>query len=280
MDKHISLARELGYEGQELRDYLKRQQDLEREERVAQREYEREKREADQKHKEREQKKKDREQKDKDRELEKLRIEAEKMKIEAARKDKEMEKEVQLKKIEAEVELKKIEAETTSHSWGPKEKSSNPRSPKLPYFDEHTDKMNSYLTRFESYAMSNKWDPSMWASYISALLKGRALEVFVRLSRDDQSDCGQIKEALLTNFDLNKRSFRKKFRDCRSEKAETFRQFSGRLASYLDKWLGLAKGEKTYEAVCDFWPETSSSTVAVMNFICISNLSCLKSWVS
>ena len=31
MDKHISLARELGYEGQELRDYLKKQHDLERE---------------------------------------------------------------------------------------------------------------------------------------------------------------------------------------------------------------------------------------------------------
>ena len=176
------------------------------------------------------------------------------MKIEAARKDKEMEmeKEVQLKKIEAEVELKKIEAETTSHPWGPKQKSSNPRSPKLPYFDEHMDKMDSYLTRFESYAMSNKWDPSMWASYLSALLKGRALESFVRLSRDDQSDYGQIKEALLTNFDLTERSFRKKFRDCKPEKAETFRQFSGRLASYLDKWLGLAKVEKTYEAVCDF----------------------------
>ena len=247
MDKHISLARELGYEGQELRDYLKRQQDLEREERLAQREYEREKREA--------------EQKEKDRELEKMKIEAarkdkevEKLKIEAARKDKEMEmeKEVALKKIEAEVELKKIKAETTSHPWGPKEKSSNPRSPKLPYFDEHTDKMDSYLTRFESYALSNKWDPSMWASYLSALLKGRALEVFVRLSRDDQSDYGQIKEALLTNFDLTERSFRKKFRDCRPEKAETFRQYSGRLASYLDKWLGLAKVEKTYEAVCDF----------------------------
>ena len=254
MDKHISLARELGYEGQELRDYLKRQQDLEREERLAQREYEKEKREAEQKDKEREQKDKEREQKEKDRELEKLRIEAEKLKIEAARKDKEMEmeKEIALKKIEAEVELKKIEAETTSHPWGPKEKSSNPRSPKLPYFDEHTDKMDSYLTRFESYALSNKWDPSMWASYLSALLKGRALEVFVRLSRDDQSDYGQIKEALLTNFDLTERSFRKKFRDCRPEKAETFRQFSGRLASYLDKWLGLAKVEKTYEAVCDF----------------------------
>ena len=222
MDKHISLAWELGYEGQELRDYLKRQQDLEREERLAQREYEREKREVDQK--------------EKDRELEKLRIEVEKMKIEAARKDKDKEMEMEKLKIEVEVELKKIEAETTSHPWGPKEKSSNPRSPKLPYFDDHTDKMDSYLTRFESYALSNKWDPSMWASYLSALLKGRALEVFVRLSRDDQSDYGQIKKALLTNIDLTERSFRKKFRDCRPEKAETFRQFSGRLASYLDKW--------------------------------------------
>ena len=74
----------------------------------------------------------------------------------------------------------------------------------------------------------------------------------VRLSRDDQSDYGQIKEALLTNFDLTKRSFRKKFRNCRPKKAETFRQFSCRLASYLDRWLALAKVEKTYKVVCDF----------------------------
>ena len=51
-----------------------------------------------------------------------------------------------------------------------------------------------------------------WASYLSALLKGRALEVFVRLSKDDQSDYGQIKEALLPNFDLTERSSRKRFR--------------------------------------------------------------------
>ena len=40
--------------------------------------------------------------------------------------------------------------------------------------------------------------------------------------------------------------------DCMPEKAKTLRQFSCRLASYLDKWLGLAKVEKTYEAVCNF----------------------------
>ena len=172
--------------------------------------YEREKREADQKDKEREQKDKEREQKEKDRELEKMKIEAtrkykelelEKLKLQATQREKDKEMEMEKLKIEAEVELKKIEAKTTSHPWGLKEKSTNPRSPKLPYFDEHTDKMDSYLTRFESYAISNKWDPSMWASYLRALLKGCALEVFVRLSKDDQSDYGQIKEALLTNCD-------------------------------------------------------------------------------
>ena len=148
---------------------------------MAQREYEREKREADQKEK-------DREQKEKDRELEKMNIEAAqkdkelelaKIKFLAAQREKDKEMEMEKLKIEAEVKLKTVEAETTSHAWGPKEKSSNPRSHKLPYFEEHTDKMDSYLTRFESYAISNKWDPSMWASYLSALLKGRALEVFV-----------------------------------------------------------------------------------------------------
>ena len=125
-------------------------------------------------------------------------LELEKLKLQAAQREKDKEMDMEKLKIEAESELKKIKAETTSHPWGPKEKGSNPRSPKLPYFDEHTDKMDSYLKRFESYTISNKWDPSILASYLSSLLKGCALEVFVRLSKDDQSDFSQIKKALLT----------------------------------------------------------------------------------
>ena len=36
MDRQITLVRELGYEGQKLRDFIKKQQDLEMEERAAQ----------------------------------------------------------------------------------------------------------------------------------------------------------------------------------------------------------------------------------------------------
>ena len=115
MDKHISLARELGYEGQELRDNLKKQQDLEREERVAQRDYEMEKRETKQKNKDREAS-----QRVKELELEKLRLEAEQRDKdrEATQNMKDKEMEIEKLKIEAKVELKKIEAETTSHPWG------------------------------------------------------------------------------------------------------------------------------------------------------------------
>ena len=190
MEKIIDMARELGYEGQELRDFIKRQQD---------------------------------------RDFEKFKIEAER-----------------------EIAMKKLELESLSHSGGPKSTESNARFPKLPYFDEKTDQMDSYLTRFESYATACKWDPAMWALYLSALLKGRALEVFVRLSKDDQSDYEQIREALLNNFNLTERQFKRKFRESRPEKSETFRQFSSRMASYLERWLAMAKVEKTFEAVCDF----------------------------
>ena len=190
MEKIIDMARELGYEGQELRDFIKRQQD---------------------------------------RDFEKFKIEAER-----------------------EIAMKKLELESLSHSGGPKSMESNARFPKLPYFDEKTDQMDSYLTRFESYATACKWDPAMWALYLSALLKGRALEVFVRLSKDNQSDYEQIREALLNNFNLTERQFKRKFRESRPEKSETFRQFSSRMASYLERWLAMAKVEKTFEAVCDF----------------------------
>ena len=37
--------------------------------------------------------------------------------------------------------------------------------------------MDSYLSKFEKHATANKWDKNVWATYLSALLKGRALDV-------------------------------------------------------------------------------------------------------
>ena len=85
-----------------------------------------------------------------------------------------------------------------------KQKAAHARDPKLPYFDESKDKMDSYLSGFEKYATANEWKKSVWAAYLSALLKRRALDVYDRLSVDDAADYEQLKEALLKNFDMTK----------------------------------------------------------------------------
>ncbi|MES9950706.1 MAG: hypothetical protein ABW118_17245, partial [Candidatus Thiodiazotropha sp.] len=132
------------------------------------------------------------------------------------------------------------------------EKAVRAKDPKLPYFDEQKDKMDSYISRFEKYAIANKWGEDRWAINLSALLRGRALEVYDRLSNDDANDYAKLKEALLKNFDMTERGFRKKFRFSKPEKSETFMQFSSRLNSYFVKWLSLANIGKSFDEICDF----------------------------
>ena len=45
----------------------------------------------------------------------------------------------------------------------------------------------------------------------------RALEVYVRPSKNDQSDYDLFKEDILTNFNSIEQIFRKRFRDCMPE---------------------------------------------------------------
>ena len=68
----------------------------------------------------------------------------------------------------------------------------------------------------------------------------------------DANDYEKLKDALLKNFDMTERGFRKKFRNDRPERSETFIQFGSRLYSYLNKWINMAKIENTFEAICDF----------------------------
>ena len=77
------------------------------------------------------------------------------------------------------------------------EKAAYALNPKLPYFEEAKDRMDSYLARFEKYAVVNKWDQSLWSRYLSALLKGRALEIYDRMAVSNAADYAKLKDALL-----------------------------------------------------------------------------------
>ena len=287
MDRLIQMGKDLGYEGEKLQDFVKQQQDYERGERIVERELERdriaskEKERADRiaaQDKEREEAKAE-----KNREIELAKITVEKdivmAQIKGNAEQAERDRELKRTELETDRESKlssEIEFEKLNHSFEMKhlelmgqlevqrasfktklekqksEKLAHARNPKLPYFEESKNKMDSCLSIFEKYATANKWDKNVWAAYFCALLKGRGLDVYDRLSTEDAADYDKLMDALLKNLDMTERGFRKKFRYSRPERSETFIQFSSRLCSYLNKWLTMAKVEKSLEAVCDF----------------------------
>src|SRR6266496_2578925 len=103
--------------------------------------------------------------------------------------------------------------------------------PKIPAFDEVHDCMDSYLQRFERYAEGQKWVPDLWAHYLSALLKGKALDVYGRLSTDQAKDYAFVKDALLKRFQLTEEGFRTTFYTSKVEVGESPTQFIARLSN-------------------------------------------------
>ena len=85
---------------------------------------------------------------------------------------------LELQRASFKTELEKQKSENLAHA----------RDPKLPYFKESKDKMDNYLSRLEKYATANKCDKSVFVAYLNVLLKGRALDVYDRLSTEDAAD--------------------------------------------------------------------------------------------
>ena len=121
--------------------------------------------------------------------------------------------------------------------------------PKMPYFDEERDFMDSYLGRFERFAESQKWRREDWAMYLSALLKGRALDVYSMMPTEYANDYDQLKDALLKRYQLSADGFKKRFRSAKPEAGETPIQFLTRLDNYLLRWIELAKADKSFDGL-------------------------------
>ncbi|XP_033726451.1 uncharacterized protein LOC117316074 [Pecten maximus] len=141
------------------------------------------------------------------------------------------------------------------HSGSQRRDSQTPcvvRGPKLPSFEEGRDNIDSYLQRFQRFATTQKWDKAtQWAPNLSVLLKGKALDVFTRLPVDQSMDYDVLKNALLKRFEMTEYGFRRRFREGRPEKGETFSQFAVRLESYFLRWMEMAGSGKSSDELKD-----------------------------
>ena len=158
---------------------------------------------------------------------------------------------IRKEKTEYQLKIDLMEAQDRYHVTPVVERTLSARIPKLPYFDEDKDDMDAYLQRFERYARSQGLQETDWATHLSALLKGKALEVYSRIPAEQALEYNVLKEALLKRFEMTDEWFRKRFRSCRPEVGETFAQFAGRLARYLDRWMDLSNTKKTYHDLFD-----------------------------
>src|SRR5688572_9873769 len=275
----------MGLTGESLLDFIRQQQAAEREERAREREAksEKEEKEREERAREREAKneqqaaereerarereaKNERAEKDRILEAERLRRDQRELEVrEAEVRLKELDKKTELEKFKVEKELERLELEnkrlqmdkhmdgqeivfSQEASFG---KQYRVKGPKMPPFEEGKDNMDSYLQRFERYAELQKWERKEWAIFLSALLKGRALDVYSRLPAEKATDYDYLKDALLKRFQLTEEGFRVKFRSVKVDSGETPAQFLARLESYLLRWMALAKVDATFEGLKD-----------------------------
>ena len=170
-----------------------------------------------------------------------------------------------LELVEKEIELAKVNATKTD----PKTKSTDVKVkiPKLPSFADGKDNMDSYLKRFERFATNAKWPKEEWATNLSTLLQGKALDVYSRLSSTEALDYDKLCDALLKRYQLTEEGFRQKFRTSKQEVGETAGQFVVRLTNYLSRWMELGKVDETYEGLKDLILREQFLTVSNRNLV-------------
>ena len=125
------------------------------------------------------------------------------------------------------------------------------KAPKLPSFVDGKDDLDAYLQRFERFATTAKWEKTGWASKLSALLSGRALEVYSRLSEEAAQDYDRVKLALMKRYDLTEDGYRRKFRASKPEVDESPEQFIVRLDTYLVRCSEASNTERSFEGLKD-----------------------------
>lgn len=226
----VNLGKEIGLEGQELLDFAKEREAAERDERAEARALEKAKLEAQEKASE------------DAKEIELARIAAEK---ETSQNEMELAK----ARFQSRAEHEEVNPHDVSISEFKRMMSSE--KPKLPAFDVRRDNIDAYLARFERYAKMQKWPEGEWSSSLGALLTGRALDTYCRLSPKDANCYKTLKLALLKAFECTEDGFRYRFRNCRLESAETYPQFGARIEHMFTRWVELSSAFMTYDGLKD-----------------------------
>ena len=83
--------------------------------------------------------------------------------------------------------------------------------PKLPYFVDGKDNIDSYLARFETYAHSMNWPSESYSLCLSCLFTGKDVDVLAKIPQSLVHDYEHLKNTLLAEYQLASGDFLKRF---------------------------------------------------------------------
>ena len=217
------LGRSLGYEEAELREFVTERERIERQVRFEERE---DKIIADERETQRlvlEAEREDKRLAD-ERETQRLADEREtqRLVLEAERQAKTLADEMEYRKEEMklkfdlEISRNQLESErmrsTVNHNVGDSNQDVGSfQMPKLPYFVDGKDNIDSYLARFETYAHSMNWPLERYSLCLSSLLTGKALYVLAKIPQSLVHGYEHLKNTLLAEYQLASGDFMKRF---------------------------------------------------------------------
>ena len=186
--------------------------------------------------------KQEREQRMAERELRRIELEAQEKEKEREEKEKDRQHELALARLKNDSSGSLLESENGSLC--------KRAIPKIPPFDDENDDMDSYLQRFEKLAVFYKWNESDYAYLLGTLLRGRALDLYVKLSPETANNYESLKAALLKEYVVNADMYRKKFNSSVVGAGESYVSFVSRLEHYLKRWLDLSNVSE-FDELCD-----------------------------
>jgi hypothetical protein len=108
-----------------------------------------------------------------------------------------------------------------------------------------------FLKSFERLAKLHKWPKAEWAVRLVRQLTGKAMDSYARLREGESNDYDIIKKAILKRYDLTASTYRDKFRSCKQEPNETFREFYTRSLNYFEHWCQMERVGEDFRMLLD-----------------------------
>src|SRR5437899_6898252 len=108
-----------------------------------------------------------------------------------------------------------------------------------------------FFQSFENMAMLNQIDLDLYVPTLNEFLNDKAKKILATLTIEQRSDYKTFKEAILKEFHITSRNCQKSFNQAVKRHAESYTQFSSRLAKLFANYLSSRKVGQDYKKLVD-----------------------------